>query len=115
MTWISLPHGGPGARFDVVDLHDYMAKRGIDYIVQGHCKCTLADHSKPNSLDYWLRERYAKYPDTMQAISSVIDDLVGTGLFDPGKFTCPDSGQRCKGIALSVQIGEHLLGLLRIR
>ena len=99
-TWISLPYGGHGAGFDAVDLENYLLERGLDYIVQGHCKCVLGDHRKPNSLDYWLRQRYTEYKDTMQAVDSVIRELVGTGIFCRGSFICPDSGQRCKGIAL---------------
>jgi hypothetical protein len=58
------------------------------------------DHPKPRSLDCWLRENYASHPDTKQAVNEVIDDLVGTGDFVEGKFMCPDSGHKCKGIKL---------------
>ena len=36
----------------------------------------------------------------MQAVGSVIEQLAGTGMFCPGRFTCPDSGRCCKGIML---------------
>ena len=113
MTWISLPSGGPGAGFDAVDLKNYMVERGIDYIIQGHRKCVLADHCKPNSLDYWLRDRYTERRDTMQAVGSVIEQLVSTGMFYPVRFTCPDSGRRCKGIA--VRSYERAVGPDRFR
>ena len=100
MTWISLPYGELGAGFDAVDLKNYMLENGVDYIIQGHRKCSLAEHSKPNSLDYWLRERHTKRQDTMHAVRRVIEQLVATGMFCRGQFTCPDSGRRCQGIAL---------------
>ena len=100
MTWISLPYGEPGAGFDAVDLKNYMLEKRVDHIIQGHRKCSLAEHSKPNSLDYWLRERYTKRQDTMHAVRSVVRQLVGTGMFYHGQFTCPDSGCCCQGIAL---------------
>ena len=100
MTWISLPHGELGAGFDAVGLKNYMLEKGIDYIIQGHRKCSLAEHRKPSSLDYWLRERHTKRQDTMHAVRRVIEQLVGTGMFCRGRFTCPDSGRRCQGIAL---------------
>ena len=43
-------------------------------------KSSRANHTKPYSLDYWLRQ-FAKNPDTKQAVNSVCVALVATGLF----------------------------------
>ena len=95
---IDLPHGG-GPRFNEHDLVDYL-RASRDYIIIGAQKDVLAKHHKPNSLDYWLRKR-SRRPDTMQAVDSVIDALVATGLFTKeDSLLCPDSGRKCKGLRL---------------
>ena len=38
----------------------------------------LADHPKPSSLDYWLRENFAKNKEVRQASSEVVRQLVAT-------------------------------------
>jgi hypothetical protein len=100
---IDLPHGG--AQFNEHDLVDYIraSRPPRDYIIQGHVKTTLANHPKRHSLDYWLRDHHSRHPDTMQAVTSVIDALVATGLFvAEEELLCPDSGRHCKGIRLRV-------------
>ena len=98
---IILPHGGPGARFDPSELVQHIKSSSRDYIIQGQQECVLPEHTKPHSLDYWLRTNFAKTPDTKQATNDVIDQLVETGLFEVGqKLHCPDSGRPCKGIKL---------------
>ena len=99
-TWIDLPYGGRGARFDAEELKTHMERDGMGYIIQGQQACVLAAHTKPRSLDVWLRKRCAK-PDTKQAVNRVIEQLVRTGMFHKGKFRCPDSGLFTKGISLS--------------
>lgn len=95
---INLPHGTP---FDENNLVTYIKASDRDYIIQGQQACSFSDHSKPNSLDYWLRQNYANNRDTKQAENSVLDALVATGKFtiDPNLF-CPDSKSRCKGVRL---------------
>ena len=100
---IDLPYGGHGAQFNEHDLVDYIraSTPARDYIIQGQNDCTLAQHPKPHSLDCWLRQ-LSRFPDTKQAVNSVIDDLVTTGLFlVVRKLRCPDSGRYCKGIRLA--------------
>jgi len=98
---IELLHGGPGARFRVRDLIDYMEQSGREYIIAGEVDCALADHPKPSSLDYWLREHFAKNKETKQATSAVIARLVATGLFERLEdLRCPDSGHKCIGLKL---------------
>ena len=88
-----------GDAFDTCDLIAYIRSTGRNYIVQGQQICKLQDHTKPNSLDVWMRKQGdpAK-ANTKQADNKVIADLVGTGKFRGGLFTCPDSGRSAKGI-----------------
>ena len=98
MAIVNLPHGYN--YFDSEDLKKYIRSTGRKFIIQGQIKCKRADHPKPSSLDCWLRDHFAKNPDTKQAVNSVIADLVRTGEFEEGEFNCPDSGRRCKGIKI---------------
>jgi len=94
---IRLSYGG---QFDEHALVEHIRATGRDYIVQGQQACTLADHTKPSSLDYWLRQ-FAPNPDTKQADNSVIGPLVHTGRFKVADdLLCPDSGRLCKGVRL---------------
>jgi hypothetical protein len=98
---IRLPFGEATATFEVVKLIEYVNESGRDYIIQGQNQCPLAAHPKPKSLDYWLRVNCTKNHDTTQAVNEVIGQLVSTGLFEEGRFRCPDSGRTCKGIRLA--------------
>ena len=98
---IRLPYGGQNAQFNEQDLISHIVNTGRDYIIQGQQQCSLVKHTKPNSLDYWLRVNYSNNPDTKQAVNEVIEQLVGTGLFaELDNLSCPDSGNLCKGIKL---------------
>ena len=100
-TFIALPHGGKDRGFDTDDLIAHIKGSGRRYIVQAQQNCTLASHTKPSSLDVWLRRNYANNPDTKQATNDVMANLVRTGLFREGLFRCPDSGHpRIKGIEI---------------
>jgi hypothetical protein len=96
MAVIELPYGYN--RFNSDDLRAYIKKTGRNYIIQGQTACRRSKHRKPSSLDCWLRDNYAKNPDTKQAVNAVIEALLKTGDFEEGKFVCPDSGTKCKGI-----------------
>ena len=94
---VQLPFGGA---FDEHDLLAHIHASGLDYIIQGQQTATLAGHSKPRSLDYWLRQ-FAANPDSKQAENSVLDALVATGLFGiVNNLICPDTSERCKGVQL---------------
>ena len=88
MPTIELPYGDN--RFDSDDLKEHIRTAGRDYIIQGQKACKRADHPKPNSLDCWLRDNYAKNPDTKQAVNEVIMALVAIGGFEEGQHMCPD-------------------------
>lgn len=97
---IRLPHGGRDASFPLEDLVEHVRASGRGYVVVGGKNCLLADHTKPRSLDYWLRTRYARSADTKQATNAVLDELVATGRFEIRRERCPDSGRLCKALAL---------------
>ena len=105
-TFIELPHGGKGAGFHVSQLIAHIRSTGRDYIIQGQQKCTLKRHTKPHSLDVWLRKGFTNRQDTKQADNQVVQALVLTGLFTEGKFICPDSERYCKGIRLVIEKAE---------
>lgn len=94
---IELPYGG---QFDEQALIAYIKASGRNYIIQGQQAASYANHTKPQSLDYWLRQ-FASNCDTKQAENSVLDALVATGLFRiENCLVCPDSGRQCKGLRL---------------
>ena len=101
-TFIKLPHGGKGAGFYVSQLRTHIRSTGRDYIIQGQQHCTLGNHTKPHSLDVWLRGFVNNnYKDTAQAVNQVIQALVDTEQFEEvDKLLCPDSGRRAKGLRL---------------
>jgi len=109
-TFIRLPYGGKGAGFYDSQLIAHIRSTGRDYIIQGQQHCSLENHTKPHSLDTWLRKGFANSEDTAQAVNQVIQALVLTGLFTEGKFICPDSGNLGKGIKLVIEKAEAVAG-----
>jgi len=100
-TWIRLPHGGRDAGFPLADLVAHIKASGRDYIIEGAQQVSLADHTKPHSLDYWLRTHATKRSDTKQMVRQVAHDLVATGLFREVRRRCPDSNVVCKALELT--------------
>lgn len=95
---IALPYGG---EFDEMALVAHVREGARGYIIQGQQAVSLANHTKPSSLDYWLRLNGADNQDTKQAENEVLDTLVNTGLFEiDADLSCPDAGTRCKGLRL---------------
>lgn len=100
-TFIELPYGGPGAGFYVSELVDHIQSTGRDYIIQGQQQCTLENHTKPHSLDVWLRNGFTDRKNVEQAVNQVIQALVDTKQFEIDEhLLCPDSGRRIKGLRL---------------
>ena len=94
---INLSYGGS---FDEQALVRHISQSGRNYIIQGQQNHIQAAHTKPDSLDYWLRQ-FAHNPHTKQADDNVIAALVATGLFKVSyNLPCPNNGQRCKGLIL---------------
>lgn len=98
MATINLPYGNN--TFEVEELIEYLKSKSCNYIIQGQQACVRSKHTKPNSLDCWLRDNVAQNPDTKQAVNELVEALVGTGKFKAGDFICPDSGKICKGVKL---------------
>jgi hypothetical protein len=86
--------------FDEQELIDLIKTSGRNYLIQGQRITGLDNHSKPNSLDVWLRKRFPRKQDTKLADNYVIDALVKTERFEVTKDRCPDSGRLCKAIRL---------------
>lgn len=80
-NWIDLPYGGAQAGFYVGRLADAFRERGVEEMPVGATKNNL-DQVKPESVEYLLRTRYARNPNTMQAVQEVIESLVATDLFE---------------------------------
>ncbi len=103
-AWIRLPYGAAGEGFEAEQLVAHIARSGRDYIVNGGMNCVLDQHTKPNSLDVWLREGYTIRKGTRHAVVEVRRDLVATGLFvERDRLLCPDSGRHCKGLQLTAK------------
>ncbi len=102
--FIELPYGAPGEGFMISYLVTYLQESRKDYIIQGQVNCSLADHPKPNSLDVWFRKHFTSRQDTKQATNDLLQEIIKTGLFKEGVFTCPDSGRKCKGIKLTRRV-----------
>jgi predicted RNase H-like HicB family nuclease len=92
--WIRLPYGGAQAGFYVGRLVDEFDRRGLPEIPTGATKSNL-DHVNPDSLDYLLRTRYARNPNTMQAVLEVYQQLEATGLFE---YLPREAGVRPAGV-----------------
>jgi len=107
---IRLPYGG---QFGEHELVAYLRDSRRDHIIQGQQAVAKANHTKPHSLDYWLRQ-FANNPDTKQAEASVVEALVAAGLFVFVKrLRCPDSGRCCQGLKLVTDAeGTELVGEL---
>lgn len=73
----------------------------MTYIIQGQQNVAFVNHTKPSSLDYWLRAQFAHNRDTKQAENFLIDALVASGSFVIDRnLRCPDSGRIAKGLRL---------------
>jgi hypothetical protein len=98
---IGLPYGEPQASFPIQDLVDYLQAVKRNYIIIGGANCTFAEHTKFQSLDYWIRKNYTNRKDTRQAVKEVINKLVASNRFEEREgLICPDSRRHCKGLTL---------------
>lgn len=87
--------------FDINLLIDYFKSNKIQYIIIGGQHVKLSRHTKPKSLDYWLRENVARNKDTCQISKKFIEGLCNTGRFKVKEnCICPGTGQRCRAIVL---------------
>ncbi len=97
---ITLPHDN-NRQFDARLLAGFMMFNGMAHIIQGQQQVIISEHSKPNSLDFFIRHHFAGLKDTAQAVNDVMEQLVRTGYFvEHEALLCPDSGRLCKGLIL---------------
>lgn len=97
---ITLVKGGSDAYFLVSELINHFKKEKINYKIIGATLVTLSKHSKPKSLDVWLRKHknVIGHEDTCQAVSSVITKLISLNQFSKGIRKCPTSNRMCKAL-----------------
>ncbi|MDD2113824.1 hypothetical protein NP554_18780 [Pseudomonas asiatica] len=93
--YIRLPHGGPGAKLDVVELLDWLNARAITDLAINQRAQTLDKFPQDQSmtLDPIIRRVFlpesSPYKNTMQAVAEVVDALVETGCFKRIKKSYP--------------------------
>ncbi|MBI6882613.1 hypothetical protein [Pseudomonas putida] len=95
MQWIELAYGG----FYAQRLVDAYVAAGVTEMPIGKTKGGLAT-VKPYSLDYIIRTRYARQPDTMQTTDAVIDSLLASGHFRRSQMIDPKTSIPVDSIAL---------------
>jgi len=97
---IDLPYGN--AQFALIDLINRINNSPINYITMGGQNTSLDNHSKPNSLDFWLRDNYvADYRRNIrQTCIQLTNTLVATGHFEVDRLPCVDTGRMCVALRL---------------
>lgn len=96
MQWIELANGG----FYAQRLVDAYVAAGVSEMPIGKTKGGLAT-VKTYSLDYIIRTRYARQPDTMQTTDAVIDSLLASGHFRRSQMIDPKTSIPVDSIALA--------------
>jgi len=86
--YVTLPHGGPGAKIDLRRFIDAWVRRGTNWVVAISKRQQAYDkfeNELKNGLDAILRRCFlppnSPYMNTMQATTAVVDALVETGVF----------------------------------
>lgn len=97
--WIDLPYGGGMAGFYIDRLVDAYEAADATEMPIGKTMEGLAK-VKRYSLDFILRSRYARQPNTMQAVDAVLDQIVATGRFRRSTMKDPVTGKTVDSIAL---------------
>ena len=86
-----------GGAFPLSTLYKHVKKQPGRCIVIGAQKATRRQHTKVDSLDYWLRH-YATQPTQMQATKNVVGRIVASGKFRLILTKCPTSGRPVKAL-----------------
>ncbi|WP_256579579.1 MULTISPECIES: type II toxin-antitoxin system HicB family antitoxin [unclassified Pseudomonas] len=97
--WISLPYGGAQAGLYIERLVDAFQEAGVTEMPVGKTREGLAK-VKRYALDFILRTRYARQPNTMQAVDAVLDQIVATGRFRRSEMSDPVTGKVVESIEL---------------
>lgn len=88
-----------GTQVSVCDIISYIRENDNKIIPIGAEHSAILDHSKPFSLDYFLR-LLAKCPDTCQATENVIKQLLKYNFFRLSKTKSPTTGRYLKTLKL---------------
>jgi len=99
LGWIDLPYGGGMAGLYIDRLVDTFEAADVSEMPIGKTMEGLAK-VKRYSLDFILRSRYARQPNTMQAVDAVLDQIVATGRFRRSTMKDPVTGKSVDSIAL---------------
>jgi len=94
--YIRLPHGGPDAQLDIVELLLLLESKGITDLAINQRAQTLQKFpdEQADTLDPIIRRELlgkdSPYQNTMQAVTEVVDALVETGIFSRTKksYSC---------------------------
>jgi len=97
--WIDLPYGGGMGGLYLDRLVDAFQEAAVTEMPIGKTMEGLAK-VKRYSLDFILRSRYARQPNTMQAVDAVLDQIVATGRFRRSTMKDPVTGKSVESIAL---------------
>jgi hypothetical protein len=82
-----------------VALLSHLNDRQRDYIALGEQQASVSEHTKRQSLDFWLRTHMARDADQAQATQTVLKLLCATGLFKVDhQVPCPDTETTYTGL-----------------
>ena len=102
---IGFPYGG--GHFEIQDLVKYVESSDCNYVIGGGCNQVFSLHKKPESLDYWLRER-SNQPNIRQVTKKLVQDIIQTGHFTyEENLPCPTTGRRCNGLRLAPKFSRQ--------
>ncbi|MBE9610855.1 hypothetical protein [Chitinilyticum piscinae] len=85
--------------FDINELVAWVKGSGRTYVIIGGDNTTFDTHSKPGSLDYWLRSKSSS-KDVRQSCAELIAKIVDTGLFVEAQDICPETERLCNSLRL---------------
>jgi hypothetical protein len=96
-----IPYIHANGFFETEDLYNYIVSNKMKYIIVGAEQRSFAEHTKKYSLDCWLRLRSDK-PDTKQAVSSIIENIVRTDKrFKEGISYDDETGRQVKSLIVA--------------
>lgn len=111
----SKPKRGTGSTVPLTYGGDVLVKAILEHLLKGSIvigqqKVSVVKHSKPGSLDYWLR-KFGTPPNTKQADTKFVEDLLmmNKRFIQRTKIINPNTGRSCKGIELTHK-GRDLAG-----
>lgn len=98
---IFLPHGGNNSAFYLYELVDYFKNNKLPFMIIGNTHVSLKKHKKKDSFDMWLRNHSSlksNAKNTCQAVNSVINNVISSGLFNIEKHVCPITRKKCRAL-----------------